>query len=39
MRGKALGNGAEGDRLLVENLSSRKRVEGEVLATGQVLIR
>ena len=39
MRGKALGNGAEGDRLLVENLSSRKRVEGEVLATGQVLIQ
>ena len=39
MRGKALGNGAEGDRLLVENLSSRKRVEGEVLSTGQVLIR
>ena len=39
MRGRALGNGAEGDRLLVENLSSRKRVEGEVLSTGQVLIR
>jgi len=39
MQGKALANGAEGDRLLVKNLSSGKRVEGLVLASGTVLIQ
>jgi flagella basal body P-ring formation protein FlgA len=39
MQGKALANGSEGDRLLVKNLSSGKRVEGLVLASGTVLIQ
>lgn len=39
MRGKALSNGAEGDRLLVQNTSSGKKVEGLVMASGTVLIQ
>lgn len=39
MQGKALANGAEGDRLLVQNMSSGKKVEGLVMAGGTVLIR
>ena len=39
MQGKALSNGAEGDRLLVQNLSSGKKVEGLVMASGAVLIQ
>ena len=39
MQGKALANGAEGDRLLVQNMSSGKKVEGLVLAGGTVLIQ
>jgi flagella basal body P-ring formation protein FlgA len=39
MQGKALANGAEGDRLLVQNMSSGKKVEGLVMAGGIVLIR
>jgi flagella basal body P-ring formation protein FlgA len=39
MQGKALSNGAEGDRLLVQNLSSGKKVEGLVMAGGTVLIQ
>lgn len=38
MQGKAMGNGAEGDRLLVTNLSSGRRIEGVVLADGSVRI-
>ena len=39
MKGKALGNARAGDRLWVQNQSSNKRVEGEVTAEGEVLIR
>lgn len=39
MQGTALANGAEGDRLLVKNLSSGKKVEGLVMAGGTVLIQ
>ena len=39
MQGKALANGAEGDRLLVQNTSSGKKVEGLVMASGTVLIQ
>jgi flagella basal body P-ring formation protein FlgA len=39
MQGKALANGAEGDRLIVQNTSSGKRVEGLVMASGTVLIQ
>ena len=39
MKGKALGNASEGDRLWVQNHSSKKRVEGEVTAEGEVVIR
>ena len=39
MQGKALANGAEGDRLLVQNTSSGKKVEGLVMAGGTVLIQ
>lgn len=39
MQGKALANGAEGDRLLVQNATSGKKVEGFVMASGQVLIQ
>lgn len=39
MQGKALANGAEGDRLLVQNMSSGKKVEGLVMASGAVLIQ
>lgn len=38
MQGKAMGNGAEGDRLLVTNLSSGRRIEGVVLSDGSVRI-
>lgn len=38
MQGKAMGNGALGDRLQVTNLNSGKRVEGVVLADGSVRI-
>ena len=37
MQGTALANGAEGDRLLVKNLSSGKKGEGLVRAGGTVL--
>ena len=39
MKGKALGNARAGDRIWVQNQSSNKRVEGEVTAEGEVLIR
>ena len=39
MQGKALANGAEGDRLIVQNTSSGKRLEGLVMASGTVLIQ
>jgi flagella basal body P-ring formation protein FlgA len=39
MQGKALADGAEGDRLLVQNTSSGKKVEGLVMASGTVLIQ
>ena len=39
MKGKALGNARAGDRLWVQNQSSNKRVEGEVTAEGEGLIR
>lgn len=37
-RGKALADGAPGDRVRVENLSSRRIVEGEVLGDGSVAV-
>ena len=39
MQGKALANGAAGERLLVKNMSSGKRIEGLVLTDGSVLIQ
>ena len=39
MQGKSLGRAGIGDRLFVKNLSSGKRVEGLVLASGNVLPR
>jgi len=38
MKGKAMANAAEGDRLQVTNMSSGRRVEGIVLADGSVRI-
>lgn len=38
MQGKALANGAAGDRLMVKNLSSGRRIEGLVQQNGTVLI-
>ncbi len=38
MQGKALAGGAKGDRLIVSNLSSGKRVEGVIMANGAVRI-
>jgi len=38
MQGKAMGSGAKGDRLMVTNLTSGRRVEGLVLADGSVKI-
>ncbi|MCV6605880.1 MAG: flagellar basal body P-ring formation chaperone FlgA [Porticoccaceae bacterium] len=38
MSGKALANGAAGDRIRVENLSSRKIVEGTIDAQGAVVV-
>lgn len=38
-QGKALADAAAGDRVRVENLSSRRIVEGEVLADGSVAVR
>lgn len=38
MQGKAMGDGAEGDRLMVTNQRSGRRVEGVVLADGSVRI-
>ena len=39
MQGKALTAGGEGDRLIVKNTNSGKRVEGVVLASGAVLVQ
>lgn len=39
MQGEALANGAAGERLLVRNVSSGKRIEGLVLSSGSVLIQ
>ena len=39
MQGTALANGAAGDRLLVKNSSSGKRIEGLILNDGSVLIK
>jgi len=39
MQGKALANGAAGDRLLVQNFSSGRRIEGLVQRDGTVLIQ
>ena len=38
VNGKALSNGAEGDRIRVQNLSSKKVVEGTINAQGAVLV-
>ena len=38
MQGKAMGSGAAGDRLMVTNLTSGRRVEGIVLKDGSVRI-
>lgn len=38
MQGKAMGSGAEGDRLVVTNQRSGRRVEGVILADGSVRI-
>jgi flagella basal body P-ring formation protein FlgA len=38
MQGKAMANGAAGDRILVTNLSSGKRLEGVVAEDGSVLM-
>jgi flagella basal body P-ring formation protein FlgA len=38
MQGKALANGAAGDRVLVTNLSSGKRVEGVVNPRGEIVV-
>jgi flagella basal body P-ring formation protein FlgA len=38
MQGKAMGSGAKGDRLLVTNLASGRRVEGLVLSDGSIRI-
>lgn len=38
MTGKALADAANGERVLVQNLSSKKRVEGKVLPTAEVLV-
>jgi flagella basal body P-ring formation protein FlgA len=39
MRGSALGDGAEGDRIRVRNLNSKRIVEGRVNADGSVIVR
>ena len=39
MQGKALTAGAAGDRLIVQNANSGKRIEGVVLASGAVLVQ
>ncbi|MEC8158259.1 MAG: flagellar basal body P-ring formation chaperone FlgA [Pseudomonadota bacterium] len=39
MKGKALGNARAGDRLWVQNQSSKKRIEGVVTNEGKVLIQ
>ena len=39
MQGTALANGAAGERLLVKNMSSGKRIEGLILSDGSVLIQ
>ena len=39
MQGKALGNAKAGDRLWVQNRSSKKRVEGVVTEQGKVLVQ
>lgn len=39
MQGKALTAGGEGDRLIVKNTNSGKRVQGVVLASGAVLVQ
>ncbi|EAQ98466.1 flagellar basal body P-ring formation chaperone FlgA [Congregibacter litoralis] len=38
MQGKAMGSGAQGDRLLVTNLTSGRRVEGLILPDGSIRI-
>jgi len=38
MQGKAMASGAEGDRLIVTNISSGRRIEGVVLKDGSVRI-
>ena len=39
MRGSALGDGAEGDRIRVRNLNSKRIVEGRIDADGSVIVR
>jgi len=39
MAGRALAAGSLGERISAENLSSRKRVQGVVMADGEVLVR
>lgn len=39
MRGSALGDGAEGDRIRVRNLNSKRIVEGRVNADGSVIVQ
>jgi flagella basal body P-ring formation protein FlgA len=38
MQGKAMASGAAGDRILVTNLSSGKRIEGVIAADGSVVL-
>ena len=39
MKGSALGDGAEGDRIRVKNLNSRRIVEGRIAADGTVVVQ
>ena len=39
MKGKALGNARAGDRIWVQNERSKKRVEGIVSSSGDVLVQ
>lgn len=39
VRGKALADGAVGDRITVENVNTRRRAEGVIIAPGRVRVR
>ncbi len=38
MKGKALDNGARGDRIRVRNLSSGRQISGEMIASGVIQV-